>query len=185
MANCNSRAALSGNDFVDWGQNNARNRRAGTSVRDNNAFFPSNGGSVTATVSHLIVDDLSGVESHLLQRVDQSSNDWNGTFAAGDKLLWTTEGDRRNEPITVIFAPHVSAAGTEIEASSPDIFDATIIVYSDATGRNETARFVRRNCSGATFLGIRDLPEKIARADFDILHIDPNGFAINSLSIKT
>lgn len=183
MANCNSRPALSSNDVVDWGQNNARNRRAGTNVRDNNAVFSSSGGSATATVSHLIVDDLTGVESHLLQRVDQSGNDWNGSFGVGNKLLWTTEGDRRNEPISVIFAPQVSAVGTDIEASSPGPFDAIIMVYSDATGRNEIARFVRRNCNGATFLGIRDLPQRIGRADFDILHIDPNGFAINSIAI--
>src|SRR5215831_14765210 len=71
-----SRAALAGNDFVDWSVLGPQ----GTGVADP-VTVASNGATRTVTANN---------PSGSLQRIDEFPlGGWNGSFASGDALLWT------------------------------------------------------------------------------------------------
>jgi hypothetical protein len=96
----NSRAALGGHDFIDWGTLGP----PGTSL---GLTFPvTSNGWLTATVS---TTTLLGAS-----RADQGPLDWNGSFAPGDELLVALSGFPR-PTLTIDFSTPVAGAGAQIE----------------------------------------------------------------------
>ncbi len=167
-----SRAALAGNDFIDWGLFGPTS----TTVTDP-SNINSNNGVITATVSMPSGNDFL--------RVDQGSG-WGGNFAAGDRLLWTNID---NGPMVISFDKPVSAAGAQIQADFYGAFTATINVYDASNNLIGTFNF-NGNSNGnadnsAIFLGAADTSPTIKRIEYSVVSsATPNDdFAVNQLDI--
>lgn len=165
-----SRAALNGNDFIDWGA-------AGPSftVLTSPFTIPTNLG-MTATVS-----TSNGTN---LERRDQD-NGWAGNFAPGDPLIWNQDagGD-----IVVNFGMGVFGAGAQVQSDFFGAFTGTISAFGE-TG-NLLGSFMFNgdsNSNGdgsAVFAGILDDTADIFSVSFSVLdQFGQNAFAINQLDI--
>ena len=167
-----SRAALAGNDFIDWGLFGP----TFTTVADP-SNINSNNGIITATVSMPSGGDF--------ERRDQSSG-WGGNFAGGDHLLWTN-GD--NGPMVIAFDKPVNGAGAQIQADMYGPFTATINVY-DASNNLIGSFSLNGNSDGgadnsAIFLGVMDTSPTIKRIEYSVVSsLTPSDdFAVNQLDI--
>ena len=178
------RATLAGNDSVDWGQFGPEN-----TVVPNPSTAISTGG-LSMMVSQ---------QTAPFRRVDEGTS-WNGTFAVGERLLWTfTNGSLQgNGPIRIEFAAPVSAVGTRIENDAYAPFDGTMQVTAfSPSGANLGSVFVASvstpgNTNTAPFIGVRDLNgANIASITLSSDTGDPlvptnnNDFAIDALSLDT
>jgi hypothetical protein len=169
----NNRAALGGNDTLDWGVLGP----AGTNA--------SNPFSINSTGGRSVQIGQAGASNFL--RLDQGTG-WNGNFAPGAELIWTIGA---NGPMTIDFAnsDSVTAAGAQIQANFHGPFSATLQAL-DSSG-NVLASFNfdgNSNANGddsAIFAGI----QATGGDSFDKLRIsvpttvfNPQDFAINDLS---
>ncbi|MDW8105680.1 MAG: PEP-CTERM sorting domain-containing protein, partial [Armatimonadota bacterium] len=168
----NSRPALGGNDYVDWGV-----LGPAFTVVSNPVTLSSNGG-LSVTVSKITWGPF--------ERRDQGSG-WAGNFAPSDRLLWT-----RNEvgPMEIEFASPVFGAGAQIQADVFGAFVGILSVYD--VGNNVIGVFPLLGIStnagdnSAIFLGVKHSSAIIKKVSFDAVtrgvHVD---FAINQLDILT
>jgi len=111
-----SRAALGGDDFIDWGQLGVPH-----DLVPNPSAIVSNGG-ITGTVGRENQGDL--------QRRNENppgSGGWNGNFAAGDRLIWT---NNLAGAMLIDLNSSVAGLGAQIQLDRlAGLFDATIEVY--------------------------------------------------------
>ena len=161
-----SRAALAGNDFIDWGGFGVP-----FTVVSNPSDISSNTSIITATVS---------MPSGQFERRDQS-NGWDGNFASGDHLLWT-EGN--NGPMVISFDNPVNGAGAQIQADIYGTFTATINVYNNADtligSFNLTGSSTANADNSTIFLGVMDTSNTIKRIEYSVSSGD---FAVNQLDL--
>ena len=149
-----SRAALGGNDSVDWGQLGAP-----FTVVPNPSMITSTNG-LTLTVSQA---------TGSFQRRDEGTG-WAGNFAAGDHLLWT---NGNNGPVSVsIGLSGVSAAGTQIQPDSYGNYTAKIEAFD--SGNNSLGSFTENGVStanqdnAAIFIGVRSTAADIFKITFSL-----------------
>jgi hypothetical protein len=109
-----SRAALGGNDFIDWG-----------------TVGPS--GTILSSPFNITSNNgLSAVVTGGKRRADQASTDFDGNFAPGDHLL--VEPDIFGT-ITIDFATGIYGAGAQVETADPTssyTFTGTIWAYDQS-----------------------------------------------------
>jgi hypothetical protein len=172
-----SRAALGGNDYIDWGQLPPSITPVPTplSVVSNGGLGATLGNSQGAVFS------------------DQQGNPWNGNFAPGDHLVGT--GDVTPfAPIEITFATPVRGVGAQMgfdiiaAPGSPYYFTEVLTLYDSA--HNQIGQFVAAgvmdtaNDNSAVFIGALDSTADIKYAEFNALPEGP-GFAINRLDFVT
>lgn len=166
-----SRAALAGNDSVDWGS------LGSTFTNVSNPFSINSVGGNTLEVTK---------PSGSFGRRDQN-NGWAGNFSTGDRLLWT----QNSAPLQISFQQAIARVGSNIQANYYGAFTATITAF-DSLG-NTLGSFSRSGNStsngdgSAIFLGIGSDQANISRLEFRLpsASIAPEDFAINSLSISS
>ena len=165
-----SRAALNGNDFIDWGA-------AGPefTVLASPFTIPTNLG-MTATVS-----TSNGTN---LERRDQGSG-WGGNFAPGDHLIWNQDagGD-----IVVNFGMGVFGVGAQVQADFFGAFTGTISAFGEFGNLLGSFMFngdsTSKGDNSAVFAGILDDTADIFSVSFSLVDITGgNNFAINQLDI--
>jgi hypothetical protein len=168
-----NRAALGGNDAIDWSQLGS----ASTAVA--NPFTATSAGGVTATGT---------IPTGILARVDQG-NGWNGSFAPGDAVLWTNANPG---PLSLVFSTPVFGAGAQIEANYFGAFTARIeafnasgtsLGYFDVDGTSAPA-----GDNSAIFVGVLDSTADIKKLVFNVTKTANSAitdFAINKLSLQT
>ncbi|MBA2436630.1 MAG: hypothetical protein H0V54_16380 [Chthoniobacterales bacterium] len=165
-----SRAALNGNDFIDWGA-------AGPefTVLASPFTIPTNLG-MTATVS-----TSNGTN---LERRDQGSS-WSGNFAPGDPLIWNQDagGD-----IVVNFGMGVFGVGAQVQADFFGPFTGTISAFGMTGNLLGSFTFNGNSTSdgdnSAVFAGILNDTADIFSVSFSVLdQFGQNAFAINQLDI--
>jgi PEP-CTERM motif-containing protein len=167
-----SRAALGGNDFVDWSALGPQ----GTAVADPVAVA-SNGATRTVTANN---------PNGPLQRIDEfPAGGWNGSFASGDALLWTFGSAG---PIELTFSSPVFGAGAQINWDFQNIpFTAQLRVFD--TSNNLLGTFTAAGITATThdnsavFLGVSDTVAEIARLEYSLVGV--SDFAINRLAFNT
>ncbi len=161
-----SRAALAGNDFIDWGGFGAE-----LTLIPSPSTIGSNTSAITATVS---------MPSGQFRRVDQSSG-WIGNFAPGDHLLFT---NGFNGPIDITFSQPVNGAGVQIQYSLFGPFTATINVYDASNNLIGSFSLAGNSTSNADnsaiFLGVMDSAPTIKRIEYNTTN---NTFSINQLGL--
>jgi hypothetical protein len=165
-----SPAALGANDSIDWGQLGP----SFTSLTSPQSVV--SGGGLNATVS-----SSGGV----FERRDQG-NGWNGNFAFGTPLLWTTTTG--GPDITVTFATPVSGAGAQIQADFFGDFTAQIILNGGALGTfTENGTSNGNNDNSAIFIGALSSIADITTIEFSLTSAvnNPNDFAIGTLALNT
>jgi hypothetical protein len=174
-----SRAALGGNDFIDWGDFGSED-----TVVPSGSTIQSNSGSITTTVTNPSDDFL---------RLDEGSR-FNGHFAPGDRLLFTnfTAG-----PMDIDFNVPVQGAGAQIQANEGGDFTAQLDVYAD----DDTTLLITFFAAGfgggggsgggpsdntAPFLGALDTAPTIGRIVYSVSSVGgTDDFAINQLDLVT
>jgi len=167
------RGLFNGNDFVDWGS-----LGPAITLVTNPVTTTSNGG-LSLNVSEPVGTDFT--------RVDQG-NGWDGNFAPGDSLLWTSFGDPGPGPITIDFASPISGAGAQIQDNRHSTFLATIDVYNGGTLLGSFTEAgpgfsTPQGDNTAIFIGIKDLSgANITRLVFST---DVEDFAINRMDLLT
>jgi hypothetical protein len=165
----NSRPALGGNDYVDWGV-------LGPSYTVvNNPFTVTSNGGLSMTVSKP-VDPF--------ERRDQGS-DWLGNFAPGDHLIWTRDVAGA---MVIDFAVPVLGAGAQIQQDAYGTFTGTIQAY-DTLGNLLGSFNLAGNSTGngdnsAIFLGVLDNSPSIKKIVF-MTDGGQEDFAINRLDLVT
>ena len=167
-----SRAALAGNDFIDWGLFGP----TFTTVADP-SNINSNNGIITATVSM--------PSGNYFERRDEGSG-WVGNFAPSDRLLWT---NLDNGPMVISFDRPVNGAGAQIMADFYGSFTATINVY-DASNNLIGSFTVNGDSNGnednsAIFLGAMDTSPTIKRIEYSVVSsaTPSDDLTINQLDI--
>jgi hypothetical protein len=177
----NSRAALGGDDFIDWGT-------LGPSGTPLGLTFPvtSNGG-LTATVS-------STATPLGASRADQGPLDWNGSFAPGDELLFSGAGSAR-PTVTIQFSTPVAGAGAQIEdafltgvssyIAGLQAFDSINTLLASFTQTGISTEGSGNN--SAIFLGVLSDTANIDHITYRISEATNPlvGFALNQLDIVT
>ncbi len=167
-----SRAALAGNDFIDWGSLGPE-----FTVVPSPSSTSSNGG-LGATVS-----SSNGLD---MTRLDQSSG-WAGNFAPGDHLLWNTTGQG---DIIIDFATGIYGVGAQVQADFYGAYTGTISAYDQFNNLLGSFAFngvASGNAdNSAVFAGVQDTTADIYRIVFSTTDIfGGNDFAINQLDILT
>jgi hypothetical protein len=165
----NSRAALAGNDYVNW---NAAVGPLFTFVPNPSGFNSNNGLPMT----------ISMPGSNSFQRLDQN-NGWGGNFAPSDPLIFT---NYEAGPMTISFSQPVYGAGAQIQRNLYGAFSATLQAF-DSLG-NPVGNF-NGNSNGnadnsAIFMGALSDSANISSIVFSVPG-NPSGFAINQLDIVT
>lgn len=118
----------------------------------------------------------------------QSTGGWNGNFAPGDSLVWTTAAG--NGPLTLDFGNSFSDAGAQIQADFFGAFTAVLSAYNGATLLGSVIESGISNSNAdnsAIFIGVNDLSgPNITRVVFSIPSCTQNctDFAINQLSLS-
>jgi hypothetical protein len=163
-----SRAALGGNDFVNW-----NGFGASPTVIPNPSNIGSNTGIINITVS---------IPSGQFRRLDQG-NGWNGNFASGDHLLYTNDNPG---PMVILFDTPVNGAGAQIQAETFGSFTATINVY-DASNTligsfNLAGNSTNAGNNSAIFLGVKDNSPTIKRIEYTV-NTTVGDLAINQLDL--
>ena len=164
-----SRAALGGNDSINWASEGVEFDYLGTS------FGAASAGGLGATVS--------GSEFGF-ERADQSSS-WNGNFAAGDALLWTGFGSAP-QTITIQFASGVLGAGAQIQNDFlSGAFVAFLNVYDTGGVLLDSFAFSGNSTSdgdnSAIFIGVRNDVANIGKIELGVSGSE--SFAINQLDL--
>jgi hypothetical protein len=168
-----SRAALSPNDSIDWGQLGPDSTSLGTSEDVTSAS------GLNATVS---TDDLSG-----LLRADEGRS-WTGNFTIGDHLI--NNNGFSEFALTVNFAAPISGAGAQIQLDNSGPFTATLEAFAGNTSLGlftENGQSSTAEDGSAIFLGVIDTIAEITSIVFGIENPPPfrGDFAINTLSLNT
>ena len=163
-----SRAALGGDDFIDWGQLGAD----GDQVTEPASVSTNLG--LTASV-----DNPNGD----LYRLEEGGS-VGGNFALGDQLLGTlfTPG-----PISIDFSVGLSRIGAQIQANDFGPFMGVISVYNAANVLLETYD-VSGISSGdqdnsAIFIGVSRATADIDRVEFDVTGTSNPDFLINRVDL--
>lgn len=112
-----SRAALGGDDFIDWGQLGPDH-----TLVPNPSAIVSNSGFITGTVGRENQGDLQRRNEN-----PPASGGWNGNFAPADRLIWT---NNTAGAMLIDFDSSVAGLGAQIQMDRLlGLFDATIEVY--------------------------------------------------------
>jgi hypothetical protein len=168
-----SRAALGGNDFVDWGTLGP----VGTSPA---SFF-------TWTSNSGLDGTVATVGGAQIFRVDQG-NGWSGNFAPGDKLLYAVP----TTTVLISFSTPVRGVGAQLQSDMLGGFTITLDALD--TGNHLLASFTTTGNStidadnSAIFLGLLDDAPTIARIGYVLnfgLNSNVSGFALNRLDMVT
>jgi hypothetical protein len=175
-----NRAALGGNDFVDWGV-------LGPSFTVvPNSFTINSAGGVPLTVDR--VNGLPNITR--LQSGPGVPGDWNGHFAPGDHVLQTSPPSAvKNSPLIIDFGSQgVSAAGLQVDYFFNVPSTATIEAF-DGSG-NSLGRFsvsvpvdFNSGDNSAPFLGVRSNSANIHRITVLASNptLGPDEFGVNRL----
>jgi hypothetical protein len=111
------------------------------------------------------------------------STGWNGNFASGDGVLWTSETTLfGNGPLIINFPVPIFGAGAQIQDVYYGAFTSTVSAY-DSLGNLLATYSLAGNSTGAgdnsaIFLGILDSNAMISRMVFDM---GDHNFGINQL----
>jgi len=167
-----NRSDLGGTDSVDWGT------LGPVFTQIPNPFTITSNGGVTLSVSQQGASNF--------QRRDQG-NGWNGNFAPGDALLWTSGA---NGPVTMSYGltTSVSAIGTQIQSDAFGAFTATISAYD--SGGNLLGSFTENGNSTSTgdnsaiFLGVKSDTANIATIVYSVNSGFGQDFGINRLDFS-
>lgn len=145
-----SRAALGGDDNLNWG------------VLGGSATDVGNPLVIASSVAGLPVN-VSQQQTSLLRRVDQPAA-WAGDFANFDQLLWSGNGVTRTtpNPMTFVFPGGVVGGGTQFQANLYGAFVAQIrgfdvngsLLAGSTFSRNGNSTALGDN--SAIFLGLRN-----------------------------
>jgi hypothetical protein len=159
----NSRAALNGNDFIDWSNLGGPFTMVANPFNINSA----NGNTVTLT-------DASGT----FQRRNQG-NGWSGNFAPGTPLLFTFGSG----PTTFDFSTNISGFGFDIANNIAGASTATLDVYGPGNVLIDSIQFninAYNDPSGPTFIGVLSNINEITRI---VLSTPNNNYAIDQADI--
>jgi hypothetical protein len=177
----NSRAALGGDDFIDWGTLGP----SGTSL--GLTFLVTSNDGLGATVS-------STATPFGASRKNQGPMDWNGSFAPGDELLFSGAGTAR-PTVTIQFSTPVAGAGAQIEDAfldgvSPYIAGLQVFGSANTLLGSFTQTGISTEGSGnnsAIFLGVLNDTANIDHITYRISEASNAlvGFALNQLDIVT
>src|SRR5262245_1853345 len=170
----NSRAALGGNDSIDWGTLGV----TGTELA--NPFVAVSNGGISATVSQ-----GGGL---VFERLDQSAG-WNGNFAPGAALIRINQDINNNETKTVSlqFSTPVAGAGAQVQTNSPGEFGMTLNVFD--SDNNLLGSFNKFGLStsaadnSAIFLGVRNDTANIDHVTYTVSTPHSLGFALNQVDL--
>jgi len=174
-ASVTSRAALGGNDFVNWNSAGANGDALGSS------FSTTSAGGVGVNVSGA-TSSVNGFE-----RTDQGDL-WNGNFAPGAALLWSGFSIDA-QTMTIAFGSPVFGAGAQIQSDDHVAFTAFLnsydsignLLHSDTFSGNSTDA----HDNSAIFIGVLNDTANIAKIELGILDTStPGSFAINRLDLK-
>ena len=165
-------ADLGADDSLDWGQ-----LGPATTWINKPATVTSGWGGLTASV------DTAGTG---FQRIDQGSPAFNGNFAAGTALLWTSG---QGPDITIDLSQPVYGAGAQIQSNWYGAFTAQIQEL-DGIG-NVIASFTENGLSNAQadgsaiFIGLKSSLQDITRLRFILTSASkaPNDFAIGPVAL--
>lgn len=174
-----SRAALGGNDSVNWGALGIDGANLGPNVNTTSA----SGLGVTGTRT-----STDGFE-----RTDQGGT-WGGNFASGDALLWTGIYSLVPETITIEFGSPVFGAGAQIQNDFPGAFRAYLKSYDSGGALLWSDSFVGESTSAgnnsAIFIGVLDSFASISKIEISVENGDTfsgsfsESFAINRLDLR-
>jgi hypothetical protein len=174
-----SRAALAGDDFIDWGTLGPQ----GTVL--SNPFNVNTNGGMNVTVNKMAGGNFS--------RFDQAPGGaWNGNFSPGDSLLYNNMAlDGIGGPVSIVFGSLVSGAGANYQTNFHGDFTVRISAFDaldNLLGSFHVAGFASNLADGSTvFLGVTSTFTDIRRIEFNGLTAAsrPQDFAINQLDIVT
>jgi len=174
-----SRAALGGNDLIDW-----------TQLPPSITVVPTPVSVVSDHGLGAVVTSPSGAVFS-----DQQGNPWAGNFAPGDRLVGTGQ-IVPSAPILITFADPVKAVGAQmgydIISAVPFPFTETLDLFGSA--HNLLASFSVPGFmddaadNSAVFIGATDTVAEIASAEFFTPTTTgpvPGGFTINQVSLLT
>jgi hypothetical protein len=180
----NSRAALGGDDFIDWGTLGPPGTSLGVT------FMVTSNGGLGATVS-------STATPFGASRRNQGPMDWNGSFALGDELLFSGfSGVGTARPtVTIQFSTPVAGAGAQIEDAfltgvSPYIAGLQVFGSANTLLASFTETGISTEGSAnnsAIFLGVLNDAANIDHITYRISEATNAlvGFALNQLDIVT
>lgn len=170
-----SRAALGGNDTLDWGV-------AGPSFANlGNPFSVTSNGGIGVTVSK-----SSGTFRRMTQDASQNTTgSWLGNFAAGDSVLWTdTTLTGGPGPVDITFGAAVGGAGLQVMANIDGAFDGTIDAFDAANNPIFHGTFAgfgsNLQDNSAVFVGVKNNIANIKRLR---INAGTGDFAVNKLSL--
>jgi hypothetical protein len=179
-----SRAALAGNDYVNWSTLGS----LGADVPNPSTALSYGGKSI----------DISKRVSGPFRIMDESGvgvpGNWGGNFAPGDFLLWTNnQFNHKTNRMSLNFGSSaVIAGGAQIQLNNTRSTFVATIQALDAGG-NSLASFTEAGTgtnaadNSTIFIGISSDTANIAQITFDISKSPQNldDFAINQFDIKT
>jgi hypothetical protein len=174
-----SRAALGGDDFIDWSTLGPN----GTLL--SNPFNVNTNGGMNVTVNKMPGGNF--------RRLDQfPGGTWVGDFSPGDHLLYNNMFvDGIGGPVSIVFGSLVSGAGANYQPNSFGPFTVRISAFDaldNLLGSFDVAGNSGFQADGsAVFLGITSSFADIRRIEFSGLTADflAQDFAINQLDIVT
>lgn len=166
-----SRAALGGNDLIDWGALGPEFLGVAQPFT-----ITSVGALETATVTQ--------VGSPWFERRNQGSG-WGGNFLPGENLLWSQGA---NGPVTLQFATPVFGVGMQIQANFYGPFTGTLDVFDG--GNNLIASFTEAGVSdgagdgSAIFIGVTSPTANISKITVGVLNgATDQDMAMNQVSL--
>jgi hypothetical protein len=176
LTQISSRAALAGNDYLDWGQLGAESYDGVTQPI-----------SATTNLSESVTVTADGD----LFRFDEAGQ-WDGNFADGDALLLQDGlGENIPYPITLEFAAAITAVGAQIQNNLWGSFTAKIEVFN---GTTSLGAYTASGSSSATtppaavFIGLRSSSANITKAQISVTATPDDllgQFAINRVELET
>ena len=176
LTQISSRAALAGNDYLDWGQLGAESYDGVTQPI-----------SATTNLSESVTVTADGD----LFRFDEAGI-WDGNFADGDALLLQDgPGENIPYPITLEFAAAITAVGAQIQNNLWGSFTAKIEVFN---GTTSLGAYTASGSSSATtppaavFIGLRSSSANITKAQISVTATPDDllgQFAINRVELET
>lgn len=173
-----SRAALDGNDSVDWQVVGPAFSRAP------NPFSVTSSSGLKLTVSKVSGPFLRA------EQTSASDGPFSANFAPGDALIFTVGRDTSG-PATINFSTPVFAAGTQLESAGNGPFSATIeALDSDGNSLGSfsvpgVAEYGGPGDNTAPFVGVLSDQANIASLKINGERQPGSGFAFNQLDLKT
>ena len=170
-----SAAALGANDFFDWGQ---------VRVLDGggNAMAQPSPQNVTSNLGRSATIDDGGSFTGFVE-----GNDWFSNFTAGDRVLYSGDGNDASAAataFTVNFNTAVRGLGLQITSAAFLDFDASLEVFNRATSLGSFTVSGLMTGSGdgsAPFLGALSDSSNITRAVLTLTSNTDFGFGVNRL----